>query len=1058
MRETFWAVLLLGLSAFPAAGASDCRPLTAERPQPGDQLGCSVFLRNDLAVLGANLDDSAAIDGGAITPFHKAGGSWLPEPEITAPDARRGDQFGFSASVDGDWLAVGAPFADSDRAASTGAVYLFHRQNGHWDRGPKLTASDAARGDRFGLALALSGDTLLVGAPFDSDTGSLSGSVYVFRLEGGTWSQRQKLAASDGRPFDNFGFSVSLDGGTAIVGAPFHDRGNTAGNSGAAYIFELGGTVWSQRARLELGDGKADDQFGSAVAVRGEFLAVGARGDDAGSVHVFHRNGAGWQEELPKLTAKDGAKGDLFGVAVSLSENRLLVGASRHNETGTRSGVAYLFERQTTDGAPRWEQVDKFIGPTTTAEDQLGQSVSISGDDLVVGAYLDDVGASRDAGSAAACKVEPQPSEVDLATRIKDDGETTVVQGQALTYTIIFENLGKADVTGARIVDRFPSALTGAGGLPATLDLKAGEAKTFHVSARVRQNACGQFTNEACIIAPGDTDSNPGNDCFSDTDQVRGVHLAVDKTDDPDPVAMGGILTYTLRVTNQGTATATGVVLDDATPTGLVAIGRDCAGFSCALGTLGPGQSVPFTLKFQVPVCYAGPNPIVNIATVKADQPDCFGDDTDTDTETTTVIDRKVANLAIEKSGPSCVDPGNRISYTLKVTNLGPDCACEVTLSDPVPAALGSPTIPAGCTLTPANEIRCAIGTLCAAESRTLPLGFNVSPAAAAGSKIVNQATVTAGGTADPDASNNAAMAMTTVGCCGLSITKTDGLDAAMPGQTLFYTITVSNSGTNLPAATVTDHFPAALTKVRWCRDIGEFPCTPNQAGDLQDTIPLPAGGSATYRVQGSVALNFTGTLANTASVSAPGCAGAAATDTTEIGFTGVKAFCTSIEGNFTPGGMITYTFVLLNGGPAAQADNPGDEFTDTLPATLTLTGASADSGTAETAGNMATWNGSIPVGGVVTITVTATIDPLTPIGTTICNQAAIAFDADGDGTNESNGLSDDPGQPGSADPCCFLVLSPTEIPALSPAGLAALALLLAGLAVLRLRIRGRRS
>jgi uncharacterized repeat protein (TIGR01451 family) len=151
--------------------------------------------------------------------------------------------------------------------------------------------------------------------------------------------------------------------------------------------------------------------------------------------------------------------------------------------------------------------------------------------------------------------------------------------------------------------------------------------------------------------------------------------------------------------------------------------------------------------------------------------------------------------------------------------------------------------------------------------------------------------------------------------------------------------------------------------------------------------------------VQGTVDIKFTGTLTNTASVSAPGCAGDSATDATEIGFTGVKAFCTNIGGVFVEGGMITYTFLLINGGPANQADNPGDEFKDILPAGLTLTGASADSGTAAFAGNMATWNGSIPVGGMVMITVTATIDAGTA-GMTICNQAMIAFDADGNGSN----------------------------------------------------------
>jgi uncharacterized repeat protein (TIGR01451 family) len=302
---------------------------------------------------------------------------------------------------------------------------------------------------------------------------------------------------------------------------------------------------------------------------------------------------------------------------------------------------------------------------------------------------------------------------------------------------------------------------------------------------------------------------------------------------------------------------------------------------------------------------------------------------------------------------------------------------------------------------------------------------------------------------------HNSATTMTSVACCNLAISKTVDVTTAMPGQTLHYTVVASNPSSEDAAATVDDSFPIGLTKVRWCRDTTPIPCTPNIPGDIHKPISLPAGGSATYRAQGIVDIKFTGTLSNTASVTAPDFTGASATDKTEISFTGIKAFCTGINGQLMMGSMITKTFVLINGGPANQADNPGDEFTDTLPAGLTLTGVSADSGTTAMVGNMATWNGAIPVGGMVMITITATITA--PAGTTICNQAAIFFDADGDGINESNALSDDPKMPGDADPCCFQVIPP-GIPGLSVAGLAALALLLAGLAVLRLRGRRRRA
>ncbi|HEY4594360.1 MAG TPA: hypothetical protein VIJ61_18210, partial [Thermoanaerobaculia bacterium] len=287
---------------------------------------------------------------------------------------------------------------------------------------------------------------------------------------------------------------------------------------------------------------------------------------------------------------------------------------------------------------------------------------------------------------------------------------------------------------------------------------------------------------------------------------------------------------------------------------------------------------------------------------------------------------------------------------------------------------------------------------------------------------------------ADPQPNDNSATAMTTISCPP-SITKTDGLTTAFSGDTLTYTIVVDNPG-QCPV-TVSDPFPADLLMVRWCRDSGG-PCIPSQTGPLQEAL---ADATATYRVQGMVSPMFTGTLSNTASVTGP-CGSAQATDTTEIVFPpGVTVLCKGIDGTQVEGGTVIYTFVLRNGGPADQMDNPGDEFSDLLSAGLTPVSASASSGTV-TLGNPVTWNGAIPVGGMVTITITAMVGAGTK-GMTFCNAPTIAFDQDGDGTNESNAV---------AVPCCFTV--PATIPTLSEPWLATLALLLALLALRRLRRR----
>lgn len=204
------------------------------------------------------------------------------------------------------------------------------------------------------------------------------------------------------------------------------------------------------------------------------------------------------------------------------------------------------------------------------------------------------------------------------------------------------------------------------------------------------------------------------------------------------------------------------------------------------------------------------------------------------------------------------------------------------------------------------------------------------------------------------------------------------------------------------------------------------------------------------------------GTLSNTATVApaagivdpVPG--NNAATDTTTVVAGAVVSGSKTVTGPFAVGDTITYTVLLTNSGQGGQNDNPGDEFTDPLPTGLTYVDATATSGTVAFAGGIVTWNGAIPAGGTVTITIQATIDAGTD-GQTISNQGTISYDSDGDDTNDATASTDDPGAGGSSDPTSFVVgLAPSvlEIPTLSALGLAALALVLAALALALLRRR----
>jgi len=210
----------------------------------------------------------------------------------------------------------------------------------------KLLASDGAADDRFGDSVSISGNVALVGAELDDDKGTDSGSAYVFRWSGGSWVEEQKLLASDGAADDRFGSSVSISGNVALVGAELDDDKGT--DSGSAYVFRWNGSSWLEEQKLLASDGAGSDYFGSSVSISGNVALVGAYLDDdngtySGSAYVFRWNGSSWVEEQ-KLLASDGAADDRFGDSVSISGDMALVGAFWDDDNGTDSGSAYVFE------------------------------------------------------------------------------------------------------------------------------------------------------------------------------------------------------------------------------------------------------------------------------------------------------------------------------------------------------------------------------------------------------------------------------------------------------------------------------------------------------------------------------------------------------------------------------------------------------------------------------------------------------------------------------------------------------------------------------------------
>jgi len=298
-----------------------------------------------------------------------------------------------------------------------------------------------------------------------------------------------------------------------------------------------------------------------------------------------------------------------------------------------------------------------------------------------------------------------------------------------------------------------------------------------------------------------------------------------------------------------------------------------------------------------------------------------------------------------------------------------------------------------------------------------------------------------------------------------LSVTKSDAPDPVIAGTNLVYTVTVTNAGPDAAAnPSWSDTLPAGTTFVSLVTPGGWSCTTPavGSGGTVSCSTASLGVGSAVFTLTVQVDVAFgagvlvSNTAATTSATADVDLANNTATSSTTVLSPATVSATKSVAGAFIPGSLVTYTVVLANSGPATQVDNPGDEFVDALPAELTLIGASASSGTAfaDLGTNTVTWNGSIPPGGTVTIVIDATIDYGVADGTVISNQGFALYDADGNGTNEATAPTDDPATGTPDDPTDLVVSAPAiqEIPTLDAAGLALLALLLAGFAAARLR------
>jgi hypothetical protein len=445
--------------------------LKASNTGANDHIGYAVSVSGDTLVAGAyressnatgvngNQNDDSAANSGAAYVFVRDGTNWSQQAYLKASNAEAGDTFGGVVAVSGDTVVVGATSESSsatgvngnqsdNSARNSGAAYVFVRNGTNWSQQAYLKAFNLGGDIVFGVSVAVSGDTIVVGAVRESsnargvngdwttNSAQYSGAAYVFVRSGTNWNPQAYLKASNADAFDSFGRSVAVSGDTMVVGASGESSNatevngdqddNSAYGAGAAYVFVRTGTNWTQQAFLKASNaqggslvyGPPTQGFGYAVAASGETVVVAAPGEsssatgvngnqtdhsatNSGAAYVFVRHGTNWSQQAYVKASNTGA-GDRFGYSVAVSGDTALIGAYQEDSNATGvggdqannnaadAGAAYIFVRRGTN----WSQQAYLKASNTEAGDGFGHWVSVSGGTVAAGAHYESSNAT----------------------------------------------------------------------------------------------------------------------------------------------------------------------------------------------------------------------------------------------------------------------------------------------------------------------------------------------------------------------------------------------------------------------------------------------------------------------------------------------------------------------------------------------------------------------------------------------------------------------------------------------------------------------------------------
>ncbi len=495
--------------------------LKASNTGSGDGFGWAVAISGETIVVGAPLEDSNATgvngdqsnnnlgDSGAAYVFIRNGTTWTQQAFLKpSNNPGSGDRLGWSVAISGETIIVGAPNEDSNatgmngdgsnnNATNSGAAYVFGRIGTIWAQQGYMKASNTGSEDQFGYSVGISGETIAVGAAFEwsnatgvngdqnNNSAGASGAAYIFLRNGTTWSQQAYLKASDnGGADDWFGFSIAISGETVLVGAireasnatgvNGNQTDNSASQAGAVYVFVRNGTTWTQQAYLKASNTGANDTFGKSVAISGDIAIVGADGEDSnatgvngnqadnsagdsGAAYIFVRSGTTWTQQAYLKASNAGGS---FGESVAISGEMAVVGAdleasnatgSGGNETDISAGgagAAYVFVRIVSI----WTQQVYLKASNTGGDDRFGRSVGISGETVVVGAYNEDSNATgingdgtnnsaSNSGATYIFSILPSP-EINLK-----QNTTSIPSGGSFNFDTFTINQGSGNIT-----------------------------------------------------------------------------------------------------------------------------------------------------------------------------------------------------------------------------------------------------------------------------------------------------------------------------------------------------------------------------------------------------------------------------------------------------------------------------------------------------------------------------------------------------------------------------------------------------------------------------------